>query len=188
MKRKICTTSVFAVTILFASACTEVQHDWWERQSDEISDEEARDFCNESRDRQEYCLRVADRLIKAAQPGQQDRQVAIEWGRPVDRRDAVRLARVGVACEPIVLDGPRCWLLEYEFLGDWSRPPRLVKCLTNGEPSRYGPSEFWWDPDDDSTVGCVYLEQVAWAKRPTGTAQVVVEGVKSNILPSKGGS
>ena len=115
-----------------------------------------------------------------------ERQIRIEW-RPVDRWDVIRLARSGVLCEPVVLDGLRCWTLHYTFAGDWSPPPRLVECLTNGEPSLVGPSEFWWDPDDGTVVGCIYLEHVAWAKQPTGTAQVVVDGIESNILPSKGG-
>ena len=187
MKFKIC---VAVVTVLVAAACNDDQHAWWERQSAEISDEEVRDFCNESAARQRYCLHAADRLTKAVQSDLQDgvkRQVRIEWHRPADWWDATRLARSGVLCEPVVLDGPRCWTLNYVFIGDWSPPPRLVRCLTNGEPSPVGPSQFWWDPDDRSMVGCVYLEHGAWVKRPTGTAQVVVDGVASNILPSKGG-
>ena len=181
---------VMAVTVLVAVACNDDQYAWWERQSDEISDEVVQDFCNESRDRQEYCLVAADRLIKAVQSDSQepqDRRVRIEWTNARDAGRLLRLARLGLGCEPLVLEGPKCWLLDYEFLGDWSPAPRLVRCLTNGEPSRFGPSEFWWDPDDKNVVGCVYLEHVGWVKRPTGTAQVVADGVASNILPSRGG-
>lgn len=198
-----------AVGILMfaASACTEEQYVWWEQQADEVSDEDVRDFCAS---RLEYCSEVVERLRVVIDD--LTRSVTIEWGERFSGpwRSLFLPEPYRTLCS--AMDGSGCWSLHYDLKGDWTRPPYRVSCLTDGEPSQMFEWDgnrsrlFGWNGDisrmlernreeweewqwnfehADEAVGCIFSQMMGWIVTPTGTAQVVIDGVSSNILPSK---
>ena len=176
---------VLAVLMLAVGACTDDQYAWWERQGGEISDEVVRDFCAE---RLEYCSNTSERLtaIVGELKGKQDdsagasseRSVKIEWGESHYAGSSTRLSQpYSLLCSTT---GPVCWTLRYELEGDWGLPPFNVYCLTDGKVSQEFILQLEYGTEP---VGCVFIQP--GGRGPTGSAQVVIDGVWSNILPSR---
>ena len=179
--------AVLVVLVLTVAACTDDQYLWWERQGDEISDEDVREFCA---DRLEYCSEAADRLttvvdeLRGPQNGAtgtgSERSINIVWGKRHYGYRALHLP------EPYrswcgAYDRFLCWTLHYEFVGDWA-PPYRVECYNNGKPfHEFEADSMYWS----ASVGCIYKQRVGWSRSATGTAQVVINGVGSNLLPSQ---
>ena len=85
----------------------------------------------------------------------QSRSVRISWGSDASSRDD---------CPP----NTECRNLSYEYIGDWPSPPYSVECWGNG---RRTVEPFQWSGRPHT--GCYY-----WG----GTAQVVINGVRSNTI------
>ena len=93
-------------------------------------------------------------------PDSDPAEVRISWGTDAsDRSD----------CPP----NTDCRNLSYEYIGDWGSPPYTVECWGNGQRG-YGPFQWSGRPH----TGCYY-----WG----GTAQVVINGVRSNTITFPGG-
>ena len=179
--------AILAVLVLAVTGCTDDQYLWWERQGEEISGEVVRDFCV---DRVEYCSNAAERLAAVVEElkGREDdaaessteRSVRIEWGESYYADTSASLPRpYSVFCG--ILGGSVCWTLRYELEGDWGRPPYKVYCLTDGEVSQEFVLQLIFSVEP---VGCIFMQRDG--RGPTGSAQVVIDSVFSNILPSKG--
>ena len=84
-----------------------------------------------------------------------DRALRISWGSDASSRS----------------DCPNdetCWNLRYEYIGTWEQPPYTLECWSNGQQIWIGQ----WTGKE--TTGCYY-----WG---TETAQVVIDGIRSNEL------
>ena len=87
--------------------------------------------------------------------GEEDLELEISWGSDATGRTACR-------------QGQACRNLSYEYLGDWPSPTYSVECWGNGQ-RLFGPFQWSGRPH----TGCYY-----WG----GTAQVVINGIRSNVL------
>lgn len=110
------------------------------------------------------------------------REVHIQWGeRYYGTLDGTLGGRICAT-----LDGPTCWTLSYSLEGGPWQPPYWLQCLNDGAPSSR-PILLRSRPDTLPNIvdtGCIYWTP-GWGSTRTGTAQVIVNGVRSNILPSK---
>ena len=82
-------------------------------------------------------------------------ELRISWGDDVSSRSD---------CPP----DTSCRYLRYEFIGDWPQPPYSTECWHNGSRSD-GPFSWSGRPQ----TGCIYWD---------GTAQVVINGIRSNEI------
>ena len=94
-------------------------------------------------------------------PDSDPAEVRIAWGTDASTRSS---------CPSTNTD---CRNLNYEYIGDWGPPPYSVECWGNGQRTA-GPFQWSGRPH----TGCYY-----WG----GTAQVVINGVRSNTIPFPGG-
>ena len=84
-----------------------------------------------------------------------DRALRISWGSDASNR-------------PDCPNDETCWNLRYEYIGTWEQPPYTLECWSNGQQIWIGQ----WTGKE--TTGCYY-----WG---TETAQVVIDGIRSNEL------